>query len=126
MLQKLLLISLGGACGALGRFGLAGAVQKSLDSGFPWGTAAVNLIGCCLFGLFWALAVERGALNADVRAFILVGFLGSFTTFSTFISETGQLLTDSGLIVGLGNAAFQVISGIGLFFLGVAVGRLFY
>ena len=124
MLNKFVLIALGGACGALARFGLAGAVQKTLGSGFPWGTAAVNIIGCGLFGIFWSLAAERGHLSAEFRAFILVGFLGSFTTFSTFISETSQLMTDSEMLAGLGNVAFQMISGVGLFFLGLAAGRL--
>ncbi len=124
VLHKLLLISLGGAMGALARYGLAGAVQRGLGSGFPWGTAVVNIIGCWLFGLFWAITVERGNLSADVRTFIFVGFLGSFTTFSTLISESGQLLTDSEMLAGLGNIAFQLITGFLLFFLGLATGRI--
>ena len=123
-MQKILLIALGGACGALARYGLGGVVQKTLGDGFPWGTAVVNILGCGLFGVFWALAVERGHFNAEIRALVLVGFLGSFTTFSTFIFETGHLMTDSELFAGLANIAFQIIAGIFLFFLGLNAGRI--
>lgn len=124
MLQKIVLISLGGAFGALCRFGLAGLIQRNLDSVFPWGTAIVNLSGCLLFGILWALAVERSSLSPEFRSFVFVGFLGSFTTFSTFISETGQLMTNSEPMTGLANAAIQLIAGTGLFFLGLAAGRI--
>lgn len=123
MLQKIICIAFGGALGALARYGMAGAVQRWAGSGFPWGTAAVNILGSFLFGILWAFALGRGNLNADLRAVIFVGFLGSFTTFSTFISETGQFLADSQLLMGMGNVVFQLLVGTGVFFIGMALGR---
>jgi len=64
-------------------------------------------------------------IASEVRAVILVGFMGPFTTFSTFISETGQLLSDSALLLGLANVAPQLTVGIGVLFLGLAFGRIF-
>lgn len=123
MVQKLMLISLGGALGALARYGLSGAVQRWVGSGFPWGTAAVNIVGSFLFGLIWAFAMDRGHIDPDVRALIFIGFLGSFTTFSTFISETGQFLADAQMLMGMGNIVFQLIAGTCMFFAGMALGR---
>lgn len=124
MLQKLLCIAFGGALGALARYGLSGAVQKWLGSGFPWGTAAVNILGSFLFGVLWAFAMGRGNLNTDIRSMLFVGFLGSFTTFSTFISETGQLMVASQMLMGMGNVMFQLLVGTGMFFIGMALGRV--
>lgn len=124
MWQKLLWIALGGACGTLARYGLGGAIQRLLGPGFPWGTAAVNIIGCFLCGIVWVLAIERGNFSPEMRTALLVGFMGAFTTFSTFVSETGQLLADAELLIGLGNVAFQVVAGTGIFFFGAALGRI--
>ncbi len=123
MLQKLMLIAMGGGMGALARYGMAGAVQRYLGAGFPWGTAVVNLLGCFLFGMVWTTSAERGWLGSDTRTVLLVGFMGAFTTFSTFASETGQLLADSELLAACGNVMLQVVAGIGALFLGIAVGR---
>ena len=122
--EKLIWIAIGGAVGTLARYGLSGAVQKWLGPGFPWGTAAVNIAGSFLFGMLWAFALSRGSLSAGVRAAVFVGFIGSFTTFSTFISETGQLLADSEMLVGMSNVAFQIVAGTAMFFLGLALGRI--
>lgn len=110
--------------GAMARYGLAGAVQRWIGQGFPWGTAAVNILGSFVFGLIWAFAMDRGNLHPDVRSLVFVGFLGSFTTFSTFISETGHLLSDGQMLMGMGNVLFQVLVGTLLFFGGMAVGRM--
>ena len=123
MLQKLLWIALGGALGTLSRYGLSSATQQWLGSKFPWGTAVVNIIGCFLLGAFYAFAIGRWNLSADARTVIFVGFIGAFTTFSTFVSETGQFLSDSRMLMGMGNVAFHVVAGIGVFFLGLAVGK---
>ena len=123
MWQKLILIALAGACGTLARYGLAGLVQRWSGPGFPWGTVAVNVLGCLLFGIVWGLASERWGMNTQARIVILVGFLGAFTTFSTFVSETSQLLVSSKLLYALGNMVLQNTIGIGAFFLGIALGR---
>lgn len=125
MLHKLLLIGLAGAVGSLARYGLGGVVQNFLGKSFPWGTASVNLLGCLLFGLVWALAVEsRLTISAETRMILLVGFMGAFTTFSTFGFETAKLLEDSEWLLALGNLALQNVGGLVAMFLGLALGRL--
>jgi CrcB protein len=123
MLQKLIYLAIAGGAGTLARYGLAGIVQRYYGASFPWGTAIVNVGGCFLFGLVWAISVDRGVISSEMRTVLLIGFLGSFTTFSTFASETGQLLADAELLMACGNMVFQVVAGIGFLFLGIAIGR---
>jgi len=122
--MKILLIALAGAAGTLARYWIGGLVQRSSGSGFPWGTFAVNMTGCFLFGLVWSLAEERMVVSAEARIVILVGFMGALTTFSSFIFETGALLRDSQWALAFGNVALENIAGLALLFLGFAAGRL--
>lgn len=88
---ELLFIALGGAVGALARFGIASWAQNLSHSGeFPWGTLTVNLIGAFLIGVIWAVT-ERLVISVDIRQLIFAGVLGSFTTFSTFCLENFNL-----------------------------------
>ena len=123
MLQKLLLIGLAGGLGTLARYGLSGLVHRWAGADFPWGTVTVNAMGCFLFGVVWALAGERLALSPEARIVILIGFMGAFTTFSTYVSETGEMLAESQWLLASGNILLQNILGIVLFFLGVALAR---
>jgi len=85
-------IALGGALGALARYGMASWVQAVSQSGeFPWGTLSVNLLGAFLIGTIWALS-ERFILPLALREFLFAGLLGAFTTFSTFCLENFNLL----------------------------------
>ncbi len=122
--QKLLCIGVAGALGTLSRYGLSGLIQGMVGIGFPWGTAAVNAIGCLLFGLVWTLGAERMAISAEARTIILTGYMGAFTTFSTFISETGQLAGGAQWWIAVGNITFQISVGLALFFAGSALARL--
>ena len=124
MLQKLIYLSVAGACGTLARYGLAGLVQRVAGASFPWGTASVNGLGCLLFGVIWTLTSERFAGGAEVRIILLTGFMGAFTTFSTFVAESGHLFADGQHWYGLGNILLQNGVGLVLFFLGMALGRL--
>lgn len=92
MPHKLLLLAIAGAAGTLARYGLSGLVHNHCGKIFPWGTVAVNLIGCLLFGVVWATLDERWPTSGETRAIVLVGFMGAFTTFSTFIFETEEML----------------------------------
>lgn len=125
MWQKVTLIAGAGAVGTLCRYGLAGFVQKLCGVGFPWGTVTVNALGCFLFGLIWALADERLVISGEARFIVLTGFMGAFTTFSTYAYETSELLRDSEWALAAGNLLGQNILGIACVFLGFAASRLF-
>ncbi len=93
----LLAVALGGALGALGRYVLSAGLQVRLQGwtgvGFPWGTLGVNLLGCLLLGILFAV-VQRQELTGELQALLAVGVLGSFTTFSTFSLETVEVLQE--------------------------------
>lgn len=89
-LQMLLLIALGGAGGAVSRYLLGTTVHALWDMRFPIGTLAVNLLGSAAIGVVYVL-LERGLLHPDWRSVLMVGFLGAFTTFSTFSLDTLHL-----------------------------------
>ncbi len=122
---KLLLIGLGGFAGAVSRYLAGGWIQKILSNPwFPYGTFAVNVLGCLFIGFLSGLAETRQILTPEVRLFLLIGFLGSFTTFSTFGYETFGFLRDGQLIPALSNAVFQVILGLASVWLGHLISRL--
>ncbi|MFZ1683279.1 MAG: fluoride efflux transporter CrcB [Candidatus Zixiibacteriota bacterium] len=123
-MMKLVWLGAAGVAGTLARYGLSGWVQRISGVGFPWGTFAVNLLGCFVFGLIWALAEYRLALSSEVRTVLLLGFLGAFTTFSSFAFETTQLLRDSQYVLAFLNIAGQNILGIAGLFAGLTLGRM--
>ena len=123
-MQQWILIGFAGAMGALARYTLAGLVQNLLGPGFPWGTAFVNVLGSFLFGFIWSLAEGRLALSPQTRTIVLTGFMGAFTTFSTFMFETGGLIRDTQWTLAFGNVAGQVILGLLCLFAGLALGQL--
>ena len=123
MLRDIGLIALAGAVGTVARFGLSGVVHRWCGERFPWGTLAVNAVGCFLFGLVWMLAEDRLIISGRTRIVVLTGFMGAFTTFSTFAFETSQLLEESQWTAAAGNLLLQNGLGLVCIFLGLAVGR---
>ncbi len=123
VLIRLLLLAVAGAAGTLARYGLAHLVQESSGSQFPFGTLAVNALGCLVFGFIWSLAEDQNVLSQELRLFLLVGFLGAFTTFSTFAADSGLLLKDGAWLAATGNILLN--NGVGLLcaFLGMGAGR---
>ncbi len=121
---KLIGLALAGACGALARYGLAGLFQRAQQMGFPWGTLTVNMLGCFLFGLIWTLTQQRLAISPETRTIVLVGFLGSFTTFSTFLFETDQMLEHAEWVMAGLNLTGQLGLGLAAYLLGVFLGRV--
>lgn len=90
------MVGAGSCIGGICRFLLSRAVQLCVSVAFPWGTFAVNIIGCLLIGFFYGL-MDRGMhVSENMRLFITVGFCGGFTTFSTFIHESYLLFDSSG------------------------------
>ena len=93
-LKVAILVALGGAGGALGRYYISMGMRRWLGEGWPWGTFTVNLVGCFVLGLLAGFAL-RGEVGPEVRASVMAGFLGAFTTFSTFSLESMKLLKTS-------------------------------
>lgn len=89
-----LYVAAGGAIGAVARYLLAVRLYGSLGVEFPWGTFGVNALGCLLLGVVLGLVEERSAFSPDTRAFLTVGILGGFTTFSTLVYESWSYLRD--------------------------------
>ncbi|MCE5341034.1 MAG: fluoride efflux transporter CrcB [Planctomycetaceae bacterium] len=123
MLQKFIYLALAGAAGTLARYWLSGLVQKNISVGFPFGTAAVNVIGCLVFGLLWALLENRLSISGQMRIIIFVGFFGAFTTFSSFMFETAQLLDESQWFWAAGNIVLQNTLGMIGMIAGLAIGK---
>ena len=106
---ELFAIAAGGSLGAVMRYGLSNAIYAWLGRGFPYGTLSVNVIGSFLIGIAFVLLTEKLTLGSEVRAFILIGFLGAFTTFSTFSLETLGLLQEGFLMKALLNVLLSVL-----------------
>jgi fluoride exporter len=123
VLYKLALLAAAGALGTLARYGLGGLVQRLAGDSFPWGTLVVNGGGCFLFGLVWMLAEERSLIGPETRAIVLIGFMGAFTTFSTFAYETGAMIEDGQYLRACGNMALQNGLGLVAMFAGFFAGR---
>lgn len=125
LLTKILLIALAGAIGTVSRYGLTRLVQHFTHDGFPWGTFAVNIIGCLLFGTFITLAEHRLEVSEETKTILLVGFFGAFTTFSTFAFDSGRFLWEAQWGLALANVAAHNVIGVACILIGLSLGRLF-
>lgn len=117
-MDRIIAVALGGAAGALARYGVYLLLQRWLQSSLPYATWTVNLAGCLLIGFLVPL-LNIDSIPASWRLFVLVGFLGSFTTFSTFSLESVVLWQEGKEGMVLLNAAGSVLAGIGLVWLGM-------
>ncbi|ESS73963.1 protein CrcB [Methyloglobulus morosus KoM1] len=123
-MNQLLAIALGGSFGAVFRFLVSTGIYQWLGRGFPFGTLVVNIIGSFLLGLLTeALVVQRITFAHDYRAAILVGFIGAFTTFSTFSLETLYLIEQGSLTKAAGNIFVSVTACILAVWLGLLCSR---
>jgi CrcB protein len=121
LIYPVIYVAIGGALGSISRYLLGTWIQnvsRSID--FPYGTLAVNLIGCFVIGFLSQLAETRGAFTPEMRAFVFVGILGGFTTFSSFANETFNLFRDGETFYALANVGANVILGLALVWLGRA------
>jgi CrcB protein len=118
-----LLVAVFGAAGAVSRYALDGWVSDATRGQFPWGTFLVNVLGAFALGIVVAITTERLVVGANWRIALGIGFLGSFTTFSTYAYETIRLAEDGAVSLALANAIGMVAVGLLAASLGLAVGR---
>jgi CrcB protein len=109
--MQLVLVALAGALGALSRYGVHGLVQSRTASRFPYGTVVVNLSGSFVLGLIFGLATYQG-LDADVRTVVGTGFIGAYTTFSSFSYDTFGLLEEGATPAAWVNAWGSIAVGL--------------
>ena len=118
-----LAIAIGGALGAVARWLVSDGLQRWLGRGFPWGTLAVNVAGSFVLGLAVVLLIDRLALGPVWRAGILIGFVGAFTTFSTFAVETIELAGDGLTLRAGANVAASVLCCLAAAWAGMMLAR---
>jgi fluoride exporter len=123
-MTELLAVGVGGFVGSVARFWVSGVVSRWFNSGFPYGTLAVNVLGCMLLGGMMSLVEFRQLFGPHLRALIALGMLGGFTTFSTFGYETFALLRDNEYLLALGNVAANVVVGVLAVFAGWFLAKL--
>ncbi len=122
-MKNIIAIALGGSLGAVSRYLLSKYVSGYFGAIFPWGTLAVNLIGSLLIGFLFGLA-EKTIIPASIRTFVMIGFIGAFTTFSTYVLESVNLFRDGEIKLGLLNIGISNILGIGCIILGFYMASL--
>jgi len=118
-----LLIAAGGAAGAVSRYVVDGSLTRWLGGSFPMGTLVVNLSGSFVLGILFALVIERSSLPAGVREPVMIGFIGAYTTFSTWMLESARLMESGAWLLAAANLGGSVLLGLIAVFAGLAVGR---
>ena len=115
-------VALGGALGAAARYGVNQAVPTA-EGGFPWATFWINTSGSLMLGLFLVIVLERLATTRYVGPFFGSGFVGAFTTFSTFSVETDLLIKDGHAMTAVAYVASTLIVGLSCAWVGIVAGR---
>ena len=121
---KFLNLIIGGAVGTIARYLLAGFVYRLAGTTFPYGTLVVNVSGCFILGVLASLADKKFILGPDARILLMIGFCGAFTTFSTLIFESDNLLRNGQVIRAFSNILVSVVLGFILFRVGSLLGEI--
>jgi CrcB protein len=121
--RELVVIALAGAFGSVSRYALSNWTQRLTGGDFPYGTLAVNVVGCFLFGLLMEVALVSELLPKTLTIALSVGFLGAFTTFSTFGYDTLRRLEGGDWVPALGNVGLSVVLGLAATWIGFAAAR---
>jgi fluoride exporter len=121
---RLLLLAAAGAAGTLCRYGLGGLVQSGLGTRLPWSTLVVNVAGCFAAGLLFGLFENKWAFSGETRVIVFIGFMGAFTTFSSYMLETSELARDAQWVAAVGNMILQNGLGAAALFAGLVAARL--
>lgn len=126
MLRNILIVGIGGFLGSIARYLSQIAAGKIFSSGFPSGIFLVNIIGCLLIGIVYALTEKGNLLTSEMRLFLAVGFCGGFTTFSTFSYDNLMLLKDNSIGLLLINTFGSVAFGLLAVYAGIVLIRLIF
>ena len=118
------MIGIGGFAGAIARYQVAAMIQARVPAGFPWGTFVVNVSGCLIMGVATTLLTERLVVNPQWRFLIPIGFIGAYTTFSTFEFELFRANTEGAWLIGGAYLVGSVIAGYAALWAGVVLARM--
>jgi fluoride exporter len=122
-MRTLLGVAVAGALGALARYGLGDVVSRRFP-GFPWGTLAVNVTGSFLLGALFVVLTERTSASPALRSTVMIGFIGAYTTFSTFSLETVRLIQEGSTLTAGLNVLSNLGLGLGAVWLGMTLGKV--
>lgn len=122
--MQVLSVAVGGALGAVSRYFLGNFISRIIGSALPYGTFVINIVGCFFMGLIMTMIIERGMLSVAWRLFLCVGFLGGFTTFSSFGYETLVLLQEERFASAMLYVGGSVFCGLAAATVGVTLARL--
>ena len=117
-------IGVAGAAGGLARYAVDGWISERSVGGFPWGTFVVNVTGALLLGFLFTVLTERFRVSPWLRSTLTIGFLGAYTTFSTFTLETFRLMEDGAYVLATANAVGSLTAGLLAVYAGVVLGRV--
>lgn len=123
-MEKIAFIAIAGAAGTLTRYGVGVLFSREGLVGIPWGVFVANMVGSLLFGLIWAMSEERGWISENMRVVALVGFMGAFTTFSTFAFDNVQMARSSEWGWFAANMALTNVGGLACVYAGFRIARV--
>ena len=123
MIKSLLIVGTGSFIGGAMRYWLSTLMKSVCGQGFPWGTLMVNLLGCFLFGMLFAVFGKSNATDNTLYLLLTTGICGGFTTFSTFANESVQMLQQGNTWGFVGYVATSVVAGLALIALGYGVAK---
>tara|TARA_B100000686_G_scaffold306831_1_gene346541 strand:- start:329 stop:706 length:378 start_codon:yes stop_codon:yes gene_type:complete len=118
-------IFLGGGFGALSRYLIIDQISKLGPSSFPYGTMLVNILGALLIGSIYYLLISKAIINEQLKVFITIGFLGGFTTFSSFNLDFFKLIESGNMFLAMMYALFTFLTTIVAFYIGYSLSRIF-
>ncbi|MDT8067351.1 MAG: fluoride efflux transporter CrcB [Terriglobia bacterium] len=122
---KYVMVGIGGFIGAIARFVLGSYIGNRFGTRFPYGTFVINITGTFLLGIVMTVLVQKTDASPNWHYLVPIGFIGAYTTFSTFEYETLRTVQDGQMLMGFANVALSVIAGFGAVWAGVVVGRTF-
>lgn len=124
-MNKYLIVGIGGFFGTIARFWVGGYIYERLGARFPYGTFVINCTGCFIVGLVMTILTERAYLSPNWRLLIPIGFVGAYTTFSTFEYETLMAVRDGAMLIAFLNITLSLIVGFACVWIGIVCGKVF-